>query len=102
MRKETKKNFSLSDFKGKNVILYFYPKDENPWMYSRGLRFRDNFDRISAKAVVIGVSADSIESHKKIPKKSCFKVHFAYLIQNIKYSKNLVFGVRKKCMAMCF
>lgn len=59
------KEFSLSDFAGQNIVLYFYPKDETPGCTQEACDFRDNFNRLIAKAVVIGVSADSIESHKK-------------------------------------
>lgn len=62
------KNFVLSEFKGKNVVLYFYPKDETPGCTQEACDFRDNFNRLTSKAVVIGVSADSIESHKKFQK----------------------------------
>lgn len=62
------KEFSLSDFRGKNVILYFYPKDETPGCTQEACEFRDNFNRITSKATVIGVSADSIDSHKKFQK----------------------------------
>lgn len=63
------KAFSLSDFKGQNVVLYFYPKDDTPGCTQEACDFRDNFNRITSKAVVIGVSADSIDSHKKFQKK---------------------------------
>lgn len=66
--KGNEKTFSLSDFKGKNVVLYFYPKDETPGCTQEACDFRDNFNRIVDKAVVIGVSADNIESHKKFQK----------------------------------
>jgi peroxiredoxin Q/BCP len=56
----------LSDFKGKNVILYFYPKDDTPGCTKEACGFRDakpNFSR--AKAVVLGVSKDSVARHDK-------------------------------------
>lgn len=59
------KEFSLSEFKGKNVVLYFYPKDNTPGCTQEACDFRDNINRLTSKAVVLGVSADSIESHKK-------------------------------------
>lgn len=62
------KTFALSEFKGKNVVLYFYPKDETPGCTQEACDFRDNFNRLTNKAVVIGVSADSVESHKKFQK----------------------------------
>jgi len=63
------KAFSLSEFAGKNVVLYFYPKDNTPGCTQEACDFRDNFNRIASKAVVIGVSADSTGSHKKFQEK---------------------------------
>lgn len=59
------KEFSLSDFKGQKVILYFYPKDNTSGCTQEACDFRDNFNRLTSKAVVIGVSPDSIKSHLK-------------------------------------
>ena len=56
----------LSSFKGKQVVLYFYPKDDTPGCTIEACAFRDNlpkFDRLDA--VVLGVSHDSLESHSK-------------------------------------
>ena len=63
------KTFSFSDFKGKNVVLYFYPKDDTPGCTQEACDFRDNFNRLVSKALVVGVSADGIESHKKFKAK---------------------------------
>lgn len=57
---------SLKDFKGKNVVLYFYPKDNTPGCTQEACDFRDNFARVEAQgAVVLGVSPDSVKSHEK-------------------------------------
>jgi len=61
--------FSLSDFVGQNIVLYFYPKDATPGCTQEACDFRDNFNRFVNKAVVIGVSPDSIASHKKFQEK---------------------------------
>ncbi|MDQ5957360.1 MAG: thioredoxin-dependent peroxiredoxin [Patescibacteria group bacterium] len=56
----------LKDYKGKKVVLYFYPKDNTPGCTVEACNFRDNiksFDRLGA--VIFGVSKDSIKSHKK-------------------------------------
>ncbi len=64
------KKVSLSDFKGKTVVLYFYPKDSTPGCTVEACDFRDNLARLNkAKAVVLGVSADSVESHLKFKSK---------------------------------
>lgn len=55
---------SLSDFKGKKVVLYFYPKDNTSGCTKQACNFRDNYPHFIEKgAVVIGVSKDSIKSH---------------------------------------
>jgi peroxiredoxin Q/BCP len=60
------KTVKLSDFKGKKVVLYFYPRDNTPGCTKEACAFRDVYDEILAKgAVVIGVSADSADSHWK-------------------------------------
>src|ERR1051326_6682123 len=60
----------LSDFRGKKVVLYFYPKDDTPGCTKEACAFRDGIDEIKSRgAVVIGVSTDSVESHKKFKNK---------------------------------
>lgn len=59
------KEFALKDFLGKEVILYFYPKDNTPGCTQEACDFRDNFNRVSSKAEVIGASPDDVKSHKK-------------------------------------
>ena len=60
----------LSDFKGKKVVLYFYPKDDTPGCTKESCAFRDGLEEIHASgAVVLGISADSVDSHKKFVKK---------------------------------
>lgn len=55
---------SLSDFKGKNVLVYFYPKDNTPGCTKEACSLRDGYEQLQAKnAVVIGISADSQKSH---------------------------------------
>jgi len=57
---------SLSDFKEKKVILYFYPKDNTPGCTTEACNFRDNYERLKAEGFeVIGVSTDSQQSHQK-------------------------------------
>jgi thioredoxin-dependent peroxiredoxin len=59
------KKYSLKDFKGKNIVLYFYPKDSTPGCTKEACSFRDHLGEIKKKgAVVIGMSADTIESHQ--------------------------------------
>jgi len=61
---------SLSDFKGKTVILYFYPKDDTPGCTAEACDFRDNYQSLQGKGYqVIGVSTDDEKSHKKFETK---------------------------------
>lgn len=56
---------SLSDYRGKWVVLFFYPKDETPGCTKEACHFRDTYqDFVDAGAVVLGISSDSLESHK--------------------------------------
>jgi thioredoxin-dependent peroxiredoxin len=60
----------LSEFRGSTVVLYFYPKDDTPGCTSQACDFRDNLGRIhSQDAAVLGVSPDSVESHRKFKEK---------------------------------
>ncbi|TVR39770.1 MAG: thioredoxin-dependent thiol peroxidase [Bacteroidia bacterium] len=61
---------SLNDFKGKKLVLYFYPKDSTPGCTSQACNLRDNYDLLLEKGYkVVGVSADSEKSHKKFIEK---------------------------------
>ncbi len=60
----------LSDYKGKWIVLYFYPKDDTPGCTTEACNFRDNIKKFQDKgAVILGVSKDSVESHKKFAEK---------------------------------
>ena len=60
----------LSDFLGKNVVLYFYPKDDTPGCTKEACNFRDDYSAYeNAGIVILGVSSDSVESHVKFKKK---------------------------------
>ena len=64
------KTISLADFKGKTVILYFYPKDDTPGCTAEACDFRDNYQSLLSKGFeVIGVSTDGEKSHKKFETK---------------------------------
>ena len=63
------KEYSLNDFKGQKVILYFYPKDNTSGCTQEACDFRDNINRLTKFATVIGVSPDSIKSHLKFKEK---------------------------------
>jgi peroxiredoxin Q/BCP len=60
----------LADFKGTNVVLYFYPKDMTPGCTTEACDFRDQMDRFNeVDAVILGVSPDPIERHQKFVEK---------------------------------
>ena len=65
----SEKEYSLNDFKGQKVILYFYPKDNTSGCTQEACDFRDNINRLTNYATVIGVSPDSIKSHKSFKEK---------------------------------
>lgn len=61
--------FNLDDFKGQRIVLYFYPKDNTSGCTQEACDFRDNLNRITKFATVIGVSPDSVKSHKGFKEK---------------------------------
>ncbi len=68
----------LKDFRGKSVVLYFYPKDDTPGCTREACGFRDVYRQIQKKgAVVLGVSVDPVKSHKKFTEK--FQLPFPLL-----------------------
>jgi peroxiredoxin Q/BCP len=72
------KEVSLKDFKGKNVILYFYPRDNTPGCTMEARGFRDLWKKIQKEnTVVLGVSPDRVDSHRKFCEK--YKLPFALL-----------------------
>lgn len=61
---------SLNDFKGKTVVLYFYPKDDTPGCTAEACDFRDNYQSLQSKGYeIIGVSTDDEKSHTKFVNK---------------------------------
>ena len=66
---DIEKEISLNDFKGQRVILYFYPKDNTSGCTQEACDFRDNINRLTNYATVIGVSPDSIKSHQSFKEK---------------------------------
>lgn len=73
----------LSDFKGKNVVLYFYPKDQTSGCTKEACSMRDNLSLITAdNTVVLGVSVDNVDSHKAFKEKE--KLNFTLLADTAK------------------
>ncbi len=64
------KTISLSDFSGKKLVLYFYPKDDTPGCTAEACNLRDNYKMLLKKGyAVVGVSADEVKKHLKFIKK---------------------------------
>ena len=67
---QTGESINLSNYRGKKVVLYFYPKDNTPGCTAQACNLRDNYDRLlEAGYVVLGISSDSEKSHKKFIEK---------------------------------
>lgn len=86
-------NISLSDFKGKNVVLYFYPKDMTPGCTTQACDFRDNYDAFKDHdTVIVGISPDPIERHQKFIAKHDLPFH---LLADVEQEVAELYGVWK-------
>lgn len=85
--------YTLADFKGQKVVLYFYPKDNTSGCTQEACDFRDNMNRITSSAVVIGVSPNDIKSHKKFKEKQ--DLNFL-LLADTEHVLSEAFGVWKE------
>ncbi|XP_047157817.1 peroxiredoxin Q, chloroplastic [Vigna umbellata] len=78
LKDQNGKNVSLSSFKGKPVVVYFYPADETPGCTKQACAFRDSYEKFKkAGAVVVGISGDDASSHKAFASK--YKLPFTLL-----------------------
>lgn len=94
LKNQDGKTISLTDLKGKPIVLYFYPKDDTSGCTKEACNFRDEFPKFGKlKAEIVGVSTDSIGSHKKFAEK--YKLPFDLLSDE---SKEIVkkYGVWKE------
>ena len=65
--------FTLSEFKGRNIVIYFYPKDSTPGCTTEGQNFRDLYDQFQALDTdIFGVSRDGLKSHENFRAKQAF------------------------------
>ena len=91
------KEHKLSDYRGKKVVLYFYPKDNTPGCTTEACDFRDNITEInSLNAVVLGVSKDNLNSHNKFIEK--FNLPFILLSDEDKVVCALYDVIKEKNM----
>src|SRR5487761_1003076 len=94
LKSDDGKNYSLSDFKNKKqVVLYFYPKDDTPGCTAEACSFRDSLSRLNKEGVqVLGVSLDDLDSHKKFREKN--SLNFP-LLSDTDASVSKAYGVYK-------
>jgi len=71
------RDVSLEALRGRPVVLYFYPKDDTPGCTKEACAFRDNYAQLKKKAVLLGVSPDSVDSHGRFRDK--YKLPFPLL-----------------------
>ncbi len=86
-------DFNEKDLIGQQTILYFYPKDNTSGCTKEACDFRDNMNRLLAYANVVGVSPDSISSHKKFQQKQ--RLNFT-LIADVNHELAVKYGVWKE------
>jgi peroxiredoxin Q/BCP len=87
------KTFQLSEYAGKNLVIYFYPKDSTPGCTTQGIQFRDAYAQFQAlNTEIFGISRDSLKSHEN------FKAKFTFPFELLSDAEELacsLFGVIK-------
>jgi len=82
------KTFKLSDYLGKTLVIYFYPKDATPGCTSQGQQFRDAYPEFQAEnAEIVGISRDSLKSHEN------FKAKFSFPFELLSDMEELACGL---------
>lgn len=85
--------FKLSNYRGKNLVIYFYPKDNTPGCTTQGVQFRDSYAAFqAANTEIVGISRDSLKSHQN------FKTKFSFpfeLLADTEEFACVIFGVIK-------
>jgi peroxiredoxin Q/BCP len=82
------KTFKLSDYLGKTLVIYFYPKDATPGCTSQGQQFRDAYPEFQAtNAEIVGISRDSLKSHEN------FKAKFSFPFELLSDTEELACGL---------
>ena len=80
--------FKLSDYLGKTLVIYFYPKDNTPGCTTQGMQFRDNYAQFTASnAEIFGISRDSLKSHEN------FKAKFTFPFELLADTEELACGI---------
>ena len=89
---------SLDNYKGKKLVLYFYPKDDTPGCTKQACSFRDSFSQFETlNATVIGISSDSVESHRDFADK--YQLQFSLLSDTEGKVRDL-FGVKNDVLGL--
>ncbi|MCL5031237.1 MAG: thioredoxin-dependent thiol peroxidase [Bacteroidetes bacterium] len=97
LKDQNGKTISLKEFVGKNVVLYFYPKDDTSGCTAEACNFRDEFPKFeNINAVILGVSPDSVQSHKKFVDK--YNLPFSLLSDEGKEALNAYEVWKEKSM----
>ena len=80
--------FKLSDYLGKTLVIYFYPKDSTPGCTTQGMQFRDFYNEFqAANAEIVGISRDSLKSHEN------FKAKFSFPFELLADTEELACGI---------
>ena len=97
LKSDDGKEYSLKSFRGKKVVLYFYPKDDTPGCTTEACGFRDSISAIEGKnAVVLGVSRDDVKSHGKFRTK--YGLNFILLADTDSKASNAYEVLKEKNM----
>lgn len=84
-------DWTLSDFRGQNVVIYFYPRDNTPGCTTESNDFNDNLDKFAAKnTTIVGISNDTLKKHENFSNKFGFRFP---LIADVDKSISELFGV---------
>lgn len=93
LKNQNGETISIDSSIGKTMVIYFYPKDDTPGCTKEACKFRDEYERFTdLGTMVIGISADSVESHKKFEEK--YNLPFTLLADTENKVRNM-FGVPK-------
>ncbi len=92
--KGNEKNYKLSDFKGENIILYFYPQDDTPVCTKQAHEFKEALKKLNEYAKVIGVSSNEIQDHQEFQQKN--ELNFPLLSDISDKLKNAILSHQNK------